>query len=197
MYWKATRQITQRLITFVRGSSKRGGRLKELCEIAGAEHKKIGIMYEIRWLAKETVIKAIFFSLLGILDFLKEESNNGNSEATWLYERVANVYYLSYLCMILDILIHIGILSRYFQANWIFCGNITQRINLTMTNIRSILSGNPSTASVYSNSLINQINTGIFNRHSESLDDKQQQWMKNRKKEALPLIEKEYAERMA
>ena len=129
VYYIATKKIVKRLIIFVRGSTKRGKRLQLLCDAAGASTRHVNKTFEIRWLSREEVIKVLFYKLLGILDFLKEQSEIEElAEAEWLYYRVSNIYFLLYLFKISDILVILGLLLRYFQSNWMFVGRIGSRI---------------------------------------------------------------------
>ena len=71
----------------------------------------------VRWLSREIVIGQILDSILVILAALHQESEAGDETASYLCARIANVFFILYLCMIYDLLVIIGKVSRYCQNN--------------------------------------------------------------------------------
>ena len=191
LYYKATEKILRRLLKFIHGSSKRGKRLNLLCVAAGSELSQVPSFYDIRWLSRATVIKIIFFKLLGILDFLKEKTEvDGLAEAEWLYIRVANVFFLCYLFKILDVICQTDLLIRYLQFQFLIVGKIGYRVKQTKASMRAILSPGDATESIYSNSFKQQVELhGIDSNafKNQVLID----WMETRKTEALADIDNE------
>lgn len=85
-----------KLIGYICAATSRAKQLNELC-VAGQTQNEIGLIHKIRWLSRVKVMKCIYFKLIAILHMLKinKESNQARSEtASYLYERMASIYFL-------------------------------------------------------------------------------------------------------
>ena len=195
-HYKLLEMAIKRLITWARSGPKKAREISNAAKEIEEKAKKIGIIHKIRWLSKEKVMKSIYSSKISILTVLKREYENKQREALYLYPMLSTVHFWLYFCIILDILIVIGMLSRYFQSNWFFCG----RTSKTIKECFDILSKkcNIEIRGNYVNDYIKRVKSGElekFEMKSEDIDSDTISWMKCRYDEIMPLLKSKFDDR--
>ena len=113
----------------------------------------------VRWLCRQIVIGQILDSIFVILSCLKLEYQQEEPSAAYLYPRIANVYFLSYLSLIYDVLHVFAGVQRWAQGNKAFVGNLKYQL----TTLKSTISRycDPRIGGPRLTKMVGDIRTGI------------------------------------
>eukprot|EP01084_Bolivina_argentea_P313693 543251_1 len=191
-YFVAIEIIVKRIIKWARAGANRSRELVEAAETVEEDARKIGIIHKIRWLGRLNVCNAIYKSKYSVLHVLKNEFEQEQADALWLYPRVTCIYFWLLFCMFLDILVIIGFLQRYFQGNWIYCGKAGKRIIETKEQLDTKL--DVEVRGHYTNSFLYDLSIGKFEEYGvdkNSIDAKVMTWLTIRYAEAKPVVKNE------
>ena len=116
-YFVALQIIIKRLIKWARSGHIKVAEIARTAKKVEENAKKITILHRIRWLAQESVMKAIYSSKLSIMIILKKEYDNDGADALWLYPKLSTIHFWLLFVVFLDVIVLIGYLSRYFQGD--------------------------------------------------------------------------------
>eukprot|EP00485_Elphidium_margaritaceum_P014503 CAMPEP_0202729542 /NCGR_PEP_ID=MMETSP1385-20130828/186186_1 /ASSEMBLY_ACC=CAM_ASM_000861 /TAXON_ID=933848 /ORGANISM="Elphidium margaritaceum" /LENGTH=872 /DNA_ID=CAMNT_0049395807 /DNA_START=30 /DNA_END=2647 /DNA_ORIENTATION=+ len=122
------------------------------------------------------------------------ENERDEADAVFLYSVLSTVHFWLYLCLILDVLTVIGMLSRYLQSDWIYAGNSKHTIEQSQILLHSKLSS-ASKPGHYVADFVEKVKNGELEKYgmtAEQLNTTTIHWLDHRMQEMWPLLKKEY-----
>ena len=127
------------IFNFFQYSATRYERVRNLHAILQTQVKKFKKPTSVRWLSVESAISAVVESWpVLLLSFENEFEENKIPEAKCLSQKINSYRFLAKACMVLDVLIPIGKLSKVFQKDLIDVDTMNSTLDATITALETM-----------------------------------------------------------